>query len=99
MLVDARHGLKESDKELLHFLQRWNVSWQILLTKADLLKPKDLIKTVMIVSSCNRKKKKSKRKKRRQRMERMEVFSGGVLQSRHGGARGSGRERRSGWRV
>ncbi|EPR63008.1 ribosome biogenesis GTP-binding protein YsxC protein [Toxoplasma gondii GT1] len=49
VLVDARHGLKESDKEMLHFLHRWGVSWQIVLTKADLVKPKDLVKTLMLV--------------------------------------------------
>ncbi|CBZ53180.1 Ribosome biogenesis GTP-binding protein YsxC,related [Neospora caninum Liverpool] len=49
VLIDARHGLKESDKEMLHFLHRWGVSWQLVLTKADLVKPKDLVKTLMLV--------------------------------------------------
>jgi len=39
LLVDARHGLKDSDRELLKMLDITAVSYQIVLTKADCLKP------------------------------------------------------------
>jgi GTP-binding protein len=39
VLIDARHGLKDSDHELLDLLDSSAVSYQIVLTKADKLKP------------------------------------------------------------
>lgn len=42
VLVDARHGLKDSDQPALEALGDAAVSHQIVLTKADQLKPKDL---------------------------------------------------------
>lgn len=39
LLVDARHGLKDNDREILSELDRDAVSYQIVLTKADKLKP------------------------------------------------------------
>jgi len=39
LLIDARHGLKGSDAEALDALDRAAVSYQIVLTKADKLKP------------------------------------------------------------
>ena len=42
VLVDARHGLKDSDQPALEALDEAAVSHQIVLTKADQLKPKDL---------------------------------------------------------
>jgi GTP-binding protein len=53
VLIDARHGLKDSDQPALDALGEAAVSHQIVLTKADQLKPKDLqdrlnaIKTVV----------------------------------------------------
>ncbi|HEX6858699.1 MAG TPA: ribosome biogenesis GTP-binding protein YihA/YsxC [Caulobacteraceae bacterium] len=38
LLIDARHGLKEVDKEALDALDQSAVSYQIVLTKADKLK-------------------------------------------------------------
>jgi GTP-binding protein len=38
LLIDARHGLKEVDKEALDALDQAAVSYQIVLTKADKLK-------------------------------------------------------------
>jgi GTP-binding protein len=38
-LVDARHGLKASDETLMNELDRAGVSYQIVLTKADKVKP------------------------------------------------------------
>ncbi|MFN3744923.1 MAG: ribosome biogenesis GTP-binding protein YihA/YsxC [Hyphomicrobiaceae bacterium] len=42
LLVDARHGLKPVDRELMALLDAAAVSFQIVLTKADKLTPKAL---------------------------------------------------------
>ncbi len=42
VLIDARHGLKEVDTEILKTLDRAAVSYQIVLTKADQVKPSEL---------------------------------------------------------
>ncbi len=42
LLVDARHGLKSTDEPLLGELDRAGVSYQIVLTKADKVKPHEL---------------------------------------------------------
>ncbi len=42
VLVDARHGVKDNDLEALKLLDKAAVSYQIVLTKADKLKPADL---------------------------------------------------------
>ncbi len=42
VLVDARHGLKPADDEVLNGLGEAAVSYQIVLTKADEIKPKEL---------------------------------------------------------
>ena len=39
VLVDARHGLKPSDDEMMALLDRAAVPYRIVLTKADKLKP------------------------------------------------------------
>jgi GTP-binding protein len=39
LLIDARHGLKANDAEILDLLDRAAVSYQIVLTKADKVKP------------------------------------------------------------
>jgi GTP-binding protein len=44
VLVDARHGLKDADRDVLETLDRSAVSYQIVLTKADQVKPGDLDK-------------------------------------------------------
>lgn len=38
VLIDARHGLKESDKELMSMLDETAVSYQLVLTKSDKVK-------------------------------------------------------------
>ena len=38
LLIDARHGLKDLDREILELLDRSAVSYQIILTKADQLR-------------------------------------------------------------
>jgi GTP-binding protein len=42
VLIDARHGLKDVDQEILKTLDRSAVSYQIVLTKADQVKPAEL---------------------------------------------------------
>ncbi len=42
ILVDARHGLKDSDKELMEMLDEAAVSYRIVLTKVDKQKGKGL---------------------------------------------------------
>ncbi len=42
VLIDARHGLKEPDKEALDALDLSAVSYQIVLTKADKIKPAEV---------------------------------------------------------
>ena len=42
VLIDARHGLKEVDLDVLKTLDSRAVSYQIVLTKADQVKPAEL---------------------------------------------------------
>lgn len=42
LLIDARHGIKESDIESMTMLDAAAVSYQVVLTKADKVKPADL---------------------------------------------------------
>lgn len=46
VLVDARHGLKANDLDTLKLLDKAAVSYQIVLTKADKLKPADLVRVI-----------------------------------------------------
>ena len=46
LLIDARHGLKSADKEALDALDQAAVSYQIVLTKADKVRPAALLETV-----------------------------------------------------
>ena len=46
VLIDARHGLKDNDLDALKRLDKAAVSYQIVLTKADKLKPADLDRVV-----------------------------------------------------
>lgn len=39
LLIDSRHGYKESDIELMDLLDRFALSYQVVMTKADTLKP------------------------------------------------------------
>ncbi|MGN0919893.1 MAG: ribosome biogenesis GTP-binding protein YihA/YsxC [Alphaproteobacteria bacterium] len=41
LLIDARHGLKKVDEDIMIMLDRAGVSYQIVLTKADKLKASD----------------------------------------------------------
>ena len=42
VLIDARHGIKEVDREILEMLDKAAVSYRIVLTKADKIKPSEL---------------------------------------------------------
>jgi GTP-binding protein len=42
VLIDARHGFKEADRQVLKTLDKSAVSYQLVLTKADQVKPAEL---------------------------------------------------------
>jgi len=46
VLVDARHGLKDVDRDVMKKLDDAAVSYHLVLTKADKIKPTELAKTV-----------------------------------------------------
>jgi len=46
VLVDARHGLKDVDRDVMKMLDDAAVSYHLVLTKADKIKPTELAKTV-----------------------------------------------------
>jgi GTP-binding protein len=46
VLIDARHGLKDNDLEALKLLDKAAVSYELVLTKTDKLKPADLERTI-----------------------------------------------------
>jgi GTP-binding protein len=51
LLIDARHGLKDSDREIMTLMDEAAVSYAAVLTKADKLKPSDLAEMVAGVSA------------------------------------------------
>ena len=42
LLIDGRHGIKESDREVMKMLDKSAVSYQVILTKCDKIKPDQL---------------------------------------------------------
>jgi GTP-binding protein len=46
VLIDARHGIKANDEEVMGLLDKAAVSYQVVLTKADKLKPPALDKII-----------------------------------------------------
>jgi GTP-binding protein len=50
VLVDSRHGLKPVDREIMELLDKAAVSYQILLTKADKIKPTALAAVMAAVA-------------------------------------------------
>ncbi|MDE1173064.1 MAG: ribosome biogenesis GTP-binding protein YihA/YsxC [Parvibaculaceae bacterium] len=44
LLIDSRHGIKENDREVMKMLDKAAVSYLIVLTKVDKLKPSELEK-------------------------------------------------------
>ena len=55
VLIDSRHGLKDVDIEVLKMLDRSAVSYQIVLTKADKIKPAELDKVIAATREAIRK--------------------------------------------
>ena len=54
VLVDARHGLKPLDRDIMRMLDEAAVSYQIVLTKSDKLKPTDLDKRIEETAKASR---------------------------------------------
>lgn len=52
VLIDARHGLKPNDEDVLGRLDRAAVSYQIVLTKTDKLKPAELAAAIEAVAAA-----------------------------------------------
>ena len=50
VLVDSRHGLKPVDREIMELMDKSAVSYQIVLTKADKIKPTELAETLAKVA-------------------------------------------------
>ena len=50
LLIDARHGLKPADREIMAELDEAAVSYQLILTKSDKVKPEALAATIGQVS-------------------------------------------------
>mgnify|MGYP001280994156 CR=1 FL=1 len=46
LLIDARHGLKKVDEELMELMDTAAVSYQAVLTKADKIKPHELARVI-----------------------------------------------------
>lgn len=46
LLIDARHGLKETDRPWLEMFDEAAVSYQVVLTKADKVKPAELARAI-----------------------------------------------------
>ena len=55
VLIDARHGLMATDEPLLDELDRAGVSYQIVLTKADKVKPDELAAVEQATAEAMRK--------------------------------------------
>ncbi len=49
VLIDARHGIKSVDQEIMSLLDSAAVTFQCVLTKSDKVRPKDLEKTLVQV--------------------------------------------------
>ena len=55
MLIDARHGLKDADTAPLDALGKAAVSHQVVLTKADQVKPSELAERIEAVEAALKK--------------------------------------------
>jgi GTP-binding protein len=55
VLIDSRHGLKEVDSEVLTTLDKSAVSYQVVLTKADQVKPAELAERIAATTEALRK--------------------------------------------
>ncbi len=54
VLIDARHGIKSTDEEVLRTLDEAAVSYQIALTKTDQVKPTDLAQVLATTQAAIR---------------------------------------------
>ena len=52
MLIDARHGIKKVDQEILDLLDRSAVTFQVVLTKIDKIKAHEHDKLIAQVSQA-----------------------------------------------
>jgi GTP-binding protein len=55
VLIDARHGLKDVDLDVLKTLDRAAVSYQVVLTKADQVKPAELAERIAGIEAALKK--------------------------------------------
>ncbi|HEU4958847.1 MAG TPA: ribosome biogenesis GTP-binding protein YihA/YsxC [Sphingomonas sp.] len=55
VLIDARHGIKPVDREMLDLLDAAAVSYRLVLTKADKVKPTQLAETIAATAADARK--------------------------------------------
>lgn len=55
VLIDSRHGLKDSDHEMMEMLDKHAVSYQLVLTKTDKLKKGELERVLASVEEGSRK--------------------------------------------
>jgi GTP-binding protein len=51
LLIDSRHGLKPVDREIMALMDRSAVGYQLVLTKADKVKPSELEQTLAAVGA------------------------------------------------
>ena len=54
VLIDCRHGIKPVDREIMSMLDKAAVSFQVVLTKGDKIKPTELAKVHETVSAAAR---------------------------------------------
>ncbi|MBY8828134.1 ribosome biogenesis GTP-binding protein YihA/YsxC [Hephaestia mangrovi] len=55
VLIDSRHGIKDVDREMLDMLDKAAVSYRMVLTKADKIKPTELAETLAATAADARK--------------------------------------------
>ena len=55
LLIDARHGVKDTDRETMKNLDAAAVSYQLVLTKADQLKPSQIASAIAAAEAVARK--------------------------------------------
>ena len=51
VLIDARHGLADSDSALIGFLKQHRVSWKVVVNKSDLVDPNVLAKRITSIAN------------------------------------------------
>jgi len=55
VLVDSRHGLKPSDKEIMELLNKAAVPYRVVLTKADKANKSEINKTIQLIEDALKK--------------------------------------------